>query len=194
METITVSDQATDADKSRLSKYKLNFVILFQIYSPCAILTAGILILMVTFVDFRGASHDLCLRSTGFLRTSRTEGSSAIEMLVLRSSWSIFYAIPTNLRHTSYFQICLVFFFFSNGELLKKRGRWGLRWNEDGSFEQNQSKFVNTFCPPPPHLRPAVLLRWNESIRRFTCFHLEQLFTSFLCSSSLSILVDRPSR
>lgn len=111
-ETIMVSDQATDADESRLSKYKLNFVILFQIYSPCAILTAGILILMVTFVDFRGASHDLCLRSTGFLRTSRTEGSSAIEMLVLRSSWPIFYAIPTNLRHTSYFQICLVFFFF----------------------------------------------------------------------------------
>lgn len=36
------------------------YFLLFRVHSPCAILTAGILILMVTFVDLlRGGSHDL---------------------------------------------------------------------------------------------------------------------------------------
>lgn len=46
--------------KRRPSRNVPYYFLLFRVHSPCAILTAGILILMVTFVDLlRGGSHDL---------------------------------------------------------------------------------------------------------------------------------------
>lgn len=75
--------------------------------------------------------------------------------------------------------------FFKGG--WSKRGRRGPRLKEFPPSSTVNSTIVNAFCPPPPHLRPAALLRLNESIRRFTCFHLEQTFflpTYFRFSSS----------
>lgn len=148
-----------------------SFYIIFSCFvshSPCAILTAGILILMVTFVDLlRGGSHDL--------------SSPSINEIIP------FLEGPGRKRFRSVVECPVVFLtrhdesLLSRGYFLRfshvfpggwqKRGRRGPRLKEFPPSSTVNSTIVNAFCPPPPHLRPAVSVRLNESIRRFfTCF------------------------
>lgn len=148
-----------------------SFYIIFSCFvshSPCAILTAGILILMVTFVDLlRGGSHDLSSPSINeiipFLEgPGRKRFRSVVECPVV-----FLTRHDESLLSREYF---LRFSHVFPGGW-QKRGRRGPRLKEFPPSSTVNSTIVNAFCPPPPHLRPAVSVRLNESIRRFfTCF------------------------
>lgn len=102
------------------------------------------------------------LRSTySLLRTSRTEG------FVPWSKCPVFVFVTTNPPLSRIF-LRTFSHVFQGG--WSKRGRRGPRLKEFPPSSTVNSTIVNAFCPPPPHLRPAVSVRLNESIRRFTCF------------------------
>ncbi|OAD57462.1 hypothetical protein WN48_01963 [Eufriesea mexicana] len=145
-----------------------------ELHSPCAILTAGILILMVTFVDLGGRWQELCLGSTGpwAVQDGRWfRGRMAVFAVVAR------IASDCSAYHDTF-----------SPDGVKKRGRRGPRAGP------RKSDGRRCFCPPPPHLRPAVSPRLNESIRRFTCFHRGELHFRRLSSSRAPLEAPFPEQ
>ena len=111
----------------------------------------------------RVSSHDLCSTYAIFSSNVVQDGSERL---------SNDFPLPDEFSRELF-----VSFFLLQGRREEKGEATttleGKQFLRPGKLGRRSSRF----CPPPPHFRPSLLLLSNESIRRFTCFHLEQLFS-----------------